>query len=287
MQQELPATARFLIGGEMPVCRLGFGTMRLTGPGSFGWPEDREEAQRLLRELPALGIDLIDTADAYGPDIADHQLRAALHPYPKGMVIATKGGVTRPSRDRWVPLGRPEYLFQQVRKSLEILGLDVIDLWQLHRIDPKVPRDEQFDAIRQMQDEGLIRHAGLSEVGVADIEEAGRHFPVATVQNRYNLADRGHEAVLAHCESRGIGFIPWAPLASGGLASADGAVRRIAAAHGVSPSAVALAWLLRRSPVMLPIPGTSKLKHARENIAALRLELSEEDHAALDTAGPG
>lgn len=282
MDKTQPGSTRFLIGGDLAVNRIGFGTMRLTGPGSFGWPDDRDEAQSLLRALPSLGVNLIDTADAYGPDIADYQLRQALHPYAEGLVIATKGGVTRPSKDRWVPLGRPEYLFQQVHKSLEILGLEVIDLWQLHRIDPKVPQDEQFDAIRQMQEQGLIRHAGLSEVGVADIEEAARYFPVATVQNRYNLADRTHEPVLNHCEKHGIGFIPWAPLGAGALTgTAQVDVQRLAAKRGVAASTILLAWLLRRSPVMLPIPGTSRLLHARENTQALDFEMTESEYEEL------
>jgi aryl-alcohol dehydrogenase-like predicted oxidoreductase len=274
----------FRIGGDFAVHRLGFGAMRITGRGVWGEPADRDEALRTLRRLPALGINLIDTADSYGPDVSERLLREALHPYA-GMLVATKGGLLRTGPDRWVPCGRPEYLLQQVKMSLRHLGLERIDLWQLHRIDPKVPAQEQFGAIKAMQQEGLIRHAGLSEVSVADIVAAGRHFKVATVQNRYNLVDRGSEAVLDHCTQAGIGFIPWYPLAAGELARPGSLVDVIARGHGATPGQVALAWLLARSPVMLPIPGTSKVQHLEENAAAAALQLAPDECAELERAG--
>jgi aryl-alcohol dehydrogenase-like predicted oxidoreductase len=274
----------FRIGGDFEVHRLGFGAMRITGRGVWGEPADRDEALRTLRRLPALGINLIDTADSYGPDVSEKMLREALHPYA-GMLVATKGGLLRTGPDRWVPCGRPEYLLQQVKMSLRHLGLERIDLWQLHRIDPKVPAQEQFGAIKAMQQEGLIRHAGLSEVSVADIVAAGPHFEVATVQNRYNLVDRGSEAVLEHCTQAGIGFIPWYPLAAGELARPGSLVDVIARRHGATPGQVALAWLLARSPVMLPIPGTSKVQHLEENAAAAALQLTPDECAQLERAG--
>jgi aryl-alcohol dehydrogenase-like predicted oxidoreductase len=255
----------FRIGGELPVHRLGFGAMRVTGPGIWGPPLDRAEALRTLRRVPELGIDFIDTADSYGPHVSEELLREALHPYT-GLVIATKAGLERPGPDRWVPNGRPDYLVAACKASLKRLGLERIDLWQLHRIDPKVPRDEQFGAVRQLLDEGYIRFAGLSQASIDDIEAASRVFPVATTQNRYNLDDTGDDAVLAYCDKHAIGFIPWYPLAAGALAK--GASR-----EGVTASQHALAWLLKRSPVMLPIPGTSKVKHLEENAAAAAVEL--------------
>jgi pyridoxine 4-dehydrogenase len=278
------AAGTFRIGGEIEVHRLGFGAMRITGRGVWGEPADRGEALRTLRRLPQLGINFIDTADSYGPDVSEQLLREALHPYA-GTLVATKGGLLRTGPDRWVPCGRPEYLLQQVKMSLRHLGVERIDLWQLHRIDPKVPADEQFAAVKAMQQEGLIRHAGLSEVSVADIVAAGRHFTVATVQNRYNLVDRGSEAVLEHCTRAGIGFIPWYPLAAGSLAKPGGLVDQVAKRHGATPGQVAIAWLLACSPVMLPIPGTSQLKHLEENTAAAALRLAQEEFAELDRAG--
>jgi pyridoxine 4-dehydrogenase len=270
----------FRIGGEISVNRLGFGAMRITGPGIWGEPVDRDEALRTLRRARELGIDFIDTADSYGPDISEELISEALRPYGS-IVIATKGGLVRTGPDQWIALGRPEYLIQQVHKSLRNLGLERIDLWQLHRIDPKVPASEQFDAIRSLIDDGLIRFAGLSEVSVAEIEAASRVFKVATVQNRYNLVDRASEAVLDHCEARGIGFIPWHPLAAGALARPGATLDRIASRHRASPGQVALAWMLKRSPVMLPIPGTSKVKHLEDNVAATALALTDEDFATL------
>ena len=225
----------FRIGGDLAVNRLGFGAMRLTGEGVWGEPSDRAECLRVLRRLRELGVTLVDTADSYGPDVSEHLIREALHPYD-GMVVATKAGMTRTGPGQWHPVGRPEYLRQQALMSLRFLGLEQIGLWQLHRIDPKVPRDEQFAAIRPLLDDGIIRHAGLSEVSVEEIEAARRVFPVATVQNRYNLIDRTSEAVLDHCEAHGIGFIPWFPLASGDLARPGSLLHGIAKAHGATPS---------------------------------------------------
>ncbi len=273
----------FSIGGALKVHRLGFGAMRVTGPGIWGEPADRAEALRTLRRLPELGVDFVDTADSYGPDVSERLVREALHPY-SGMAIATKGGIVRTGPNQWTPLGRPEYLIQQAHKSCRNLGVETIDLWQLHRIDPTVPRDEQFDAIRSLIADKIVRFAGLSEVSVEEIEAASRFFPVATVQNRYNLVDRDSEAVLDHCEKKGIGFIPWFPLAAGELAGPGSALAATARAHGATPGQVALAWLLKRSPVMLPIPGTSKVAHLEENVAAAGLSLSDAEFAALDKA---
>lgn len=271
----------FRIGGELEVNRLGFGAMRVTGKGIWGPPADKTEALRLLQRLPDLGVNFIDTADSYGPDVSEELLREALHPY-EGLVIATKGGLTRPGPDQWVPNGRPDYLIKQARRSLKKLGVERIDLWQLHRIDSNVPRDEQFGAVKQLLDEGVIRFAGLSEVTVEEIEAAAKIFPVATVQNLYNLANRGAEAVLNHCEQHGIGFIPWFPLAAGELARPGSVLDGIAKEHRVGPSQIALAWMLRRSPVTLPIPGTSKVKHLEENVAAVEIKLSDREFAELN-----
>jgi aryl-alcohol dehydrogenase-like predicted oxidoreductase len=270
--------------GEITVNRLGFGAMRITGEGIWGEPQDREGCLRTLRRLPELGVNFIDTADSYGPDVSEHLIHAALHPYD-GMLIATKGGLVRTGPQQWHPVGRPEYLRQQAMMSLRFLGLKQIGLWQLHRIDPKVPRDEQFAAIKSLLDDGIILHAGLSEVSVEEIEAARRVFPVSTVQNRYNLVDRTSEAVLDHCEKQGIGFIPWFPLAAGDLAKPGSILDKIAHAHNASPSQVALAWVLHRSPVMLPIPGTSQLSHLEENMAAVNITLSPEDFESLNQAG--
>jgi pyridoxine 4-dehydrogenase len=234
--------------------------------------------------LPALGVNFVDTADSYGPDVSEKLIREALHPYV-GILVATKAGLTRPGPGQWVPLGRPDYLIQQARKSRDQLGVEKIGLWQLHRIDPKVPRDEQFAAVKALIDQGVVRHAGLSNVSIADIDAALAVFKVATVQNRYNLTDRSSEDVLAYCERHGIGFIPWFPLAAGDLAKPGSALADIGRRHGATPGQVALAWLLRRSPVMLPIPGTSKLAHLEENVAAVNIELSDAEFAALDREG--
>jgi len=270
----------FKIGGDLAVHRLGFGAMRVVGKGIWGEPEDRDEALRTLKRVPELGINLIDTADSYGPEVSERLIREALYPY-KGTVIATKGGLLRPGPDVWIPCGNPDYLRQEVFISLRRLGVERIDLWQLHRVDPKVPREEQFEAIAAMQKEGLIRHVGLSEVGIDDITAAQKHFKVASVQNLYNLTNRASEAVLVHCETNGIGFIPWFPLASGDLAKPGSPLDAIAQRHHASPSQIALAWLLKRSPVMLPIPGTGKVKHLEENVAAVDISLSDDEFAEL------
>jgi aryl-alcohol dehydrogenase-like predicted oxidoreductase len=271
----------FTIGGKLPIHRLGFGAMRITGPGIWGEPADRAEALRTLRKLPELGVNFIDTADSYGPNVSEELIREALHPY-NGIVVATKAGLARTGPDSWIPLGRPEYLIQQAHASRRRLGVERIDLWQLHRIDPRVPRAEQFDAVKTLLDDGVIRYAGLSEVSVPEIEAASRVFKVSTVQNRYNLVDRGSEDVLDHCAKHGIGFIPWFPLAAGGLLAPDSPLTQIAKAHGASPSQVALAWTLRRSPVMIPIPGTSKVAHLEENVGAADIALTDAQVAALD-----
>ncbi|HEX7800404.1 MAG TPA: aldo/keto reductase, partial [Asticcacaulis sp.] len=275
------ASGSFKIGGDLEVHRLGYGAMRITGPGVWGPPHDRAEAIRTLRRLPELGVNFIDTADSYGPDVSEHLIRAALHPYD-GLIVATKGGLTRKGPNIWIPNGDPDYLIGQARKSREQLGVERIDLWQLHRIDPKVPRDEQFAAVRRLLDDGVIRHAGLSEVSVEDIEAARKVFPVATVQNKYNLVERQSEAVLDYCEANAIGFIPWYPLAAGELARPGGAVDTVARRYGATAGQIALAWVLKRSPVMLPIPGTGKVRHLEENVAAADIVLSDADFAALD-----
>ncbi|WP_043803295.1 aldo/keto reductase [Deinococcus gobiensis] len=274
----------FQIGGDLTVNRLGFGAMRITGDGVWGDPADPAGALATLRRLPELGVNFIDTADSYGPAVSEELIREALHPYDQ-VVVATKGGLTRTGPNVWPPCGRPEYLIQQAYISRRRLGVERIDLWQLHRIDPAVPRDEQFGAVRELMDRGVIRHAGLSEVSVEDIEAARQVFPVATVQNLYNLVNRKSEAVLDYCAEQNIGFIPWFPLAAGSLARDGSVLSEVASRLGASPSQVALAWVLRRSPVMLPIPGTGKVKHLEENVAAAGLTLSDEDFAALDRVG--
>ncbi len=285
---DLPTThsATFDIGGDLRVHRLGFGAMRITGPGIWGEPEDPAGARRVLERLPELGVDLIDTADSYGPFVSEDLLRASLHPFA-GLVVATKGGLTRHGPDIWQPVGRPEYLRQCVLMSLRRLHVERLDLWQLHRIDPRVPRDEQFGVMREMRDEGLIRHLGLSEVGVEDVEAASAVFPVATVQNLYNLANRKSEDVLRYCEEHGIGFIPWFPLDAGRLAGHGDAVGEVARRLQASPGQVALAWLLRKSPVMLPIPGTSSVEHLEQNVRAAELTLGDEDVSRLERQGRG
>jgi len=274
----------FKIGGDIAINRLGFGAMRVTGPGVWGEPKDRDSALATLKRLPELGVNFIDTADSYGPETSENLLREALHPY-KGLLIATKGGLVRGGPEIWTPVGRPEYLRQAVLLSLRRLKIQRIDLWQLHRVDPKLPREEQFGVIKDMQKEGLIRHVGLSEVSVKDIEAAQKFFTVATVQNRYNLIDRTSEDVLNHCTKHTIGFIPWFPLAAGDLARPGSVLDSVARKIGATPSQVALAWVLKRSPVMLPIPGTGKVQHLEENVAAASITLSDEDFSALDEAG--
>jgi len=271
-------SGRFRIGGAFDVNRLGFGAMRIVGRGIWGPPKDRAEA---LRRLPDLGVDFIDTADSYGPDFSEALIREALHPYGK-IHVATKGGLARTGPNVWIPLGRPEYLIQQAHKSRWRLGVETIDLWQLHRIDSKVPANEQFDAMQTLIRDGVIRCAGLSEVSVAEIEAESKYFPVAAVQNKYNLADRTSEATLDYCAKNGIGFIPWYPLNAGKLAREGSALGAIARKHKASPGQIALAWLLKRSPVMLPIPGTGKVAHLEDNVGAASMALSDEDFATLD-----
>jgi len=271
---------QFAIGGDLTVNRLGFGAMRITGEGIWGEPSDPEECRRTLRHLRDLGVDFIDTAESYGPDVSERLIGEELSPY-NGFVIATKAGFQRTGPNRWVIDGRPDVLRRGLEGSLKRLKVERIDLWQLHRIDTKVPRDKQFEAIAGFVREGLIRHVGLSEVSVEEIEAASKYFPVATIQNRYNLFDRASEAELDYCEANGIGFIPWAPLAAGRV---DGrpVLDAVAARHDASAGQIALAWMLERSSVMLPIPGTSKVKHLEENVAAAAITLDDEDMAALD-----
>jgi pyridoxine 4-dehydrogenase len=275
----------FDIGGDLTVRRLGYGAMQLTGEGVWGPPKDHDEAIRVLRRAVELGVNLIDTADSYGPFVSEDLICEALHPYPAGLVIATKGGLTRHGPNIWPPVGRPEYLRQCVLMSLRRLKLERIDLWQLHRIDPKVPAAEQFGVIAEMIKEGLIRFAGLSEVSVDEIQQAQKFFPVSTVQNRFNLTDRASEQVLRFCTENAIGFIPWYPLAAGDLAKPDSILNRMARQYDASPSQVALAWVLKKSPAMLPIPGTGQVAHLEENVAAASLELSDADAAALEAEG--
>ena len=280
-QPDASLSGKFLIGGDLPVNRMGFGAMRITGEGVWGEPQDRAEALRTLHALRELNVDFIDTADSYGPEVSEKLIREALHPYA-GLVIATKGGYTRQGPDAWTMNGKPDYLIRQAHRSRELLGVERIDLWQLHRIDPKVPRDEQFAAVKQLLDEGIIRHAGLSQVSVNDIKAAQRVFRVATVQNLYNLSNRNSEDVLTYCEQNDIGFIPWYPLAAGELSASGGKLAKIAKRYEATTSQIALAWTLHRSKAMLPIPGTSKVAHLRENVAAASIELSAEDVASLD-----
>ena len=269
------AGGTFLLGGDMPVRRLGFGAMRITGRGVWGPPPDKSEAVAVLRRAVDLGVTLIDTAESYGPHVSEELIAEALYPYRAELVIATKGGFDRPGPHRWTENCRPERLLEQLEGSLRRLRLDRIDLYQLHRVDPGVPEEEQFGLLQRLQREGKIRHIGLSEVTVPQIERALRYFPVVSVQNRYNLVDRQSEDVLDYCAHEGIGFLPWYPLQVGKVGQQGGAVTAIAERHGVTPSQVALAWLLQRSPVMLPIPGTGKVRHLEENMAAAQLRLAD------------
>jgi pyridoxine 4-dehydrogenase len=275
-------SGEFKIGGKMVVHRLGFGTMQLTGKGVWGEPRDRNECIAVLRKCLDLGINLLDTADSYGPYVAEELIREALHPYPKGLVIATKAGLVRTGPNEWHPVGRPEYLRQECEMSLRRLKVERIDLFQLHRIDPKVPANEQFELLRDLQKEGKVRHVGLSECSVADIVAAAKIVPIDTVQNRYNLTDRASKDVLDHCTAKNIGFIPWFPLATGKLLNPGGPLEKIAQRLHATPSQIALAWLLKKSPVMLPIPGTSSVKHLQENTEAATVELDAAAMGELD-----
>ena len=277
------ASGTFAIGGDMEVTRLGFGAMRITGDGVWGPPKDPVAVRAVLRRLRSLEVDFIDTADSYGPFVSEDLICEVLHPY-NGIKVATKGGFTRSGPSQWAAVGRPEYLRQCCLMSLRRLGVETIDLWQLHRIDAKEPREEQFGLMRELQEEGKVRHLGLSEVTVEEIEAAREHFEVTTVQNLYNLTERKSEDVIDYCEANDIGFIPWFPLAAGRLAEPGGPVAEVAEAHGATTGQVALAWLLARSPVMLPIPGTTSVEHLEENVAAAELELSDEEIRLLDAA---
>ena len=272
----------FKLGGDLTVNRLGFGAMRVTGEGIWGWPPDRENALKVLRRATELGVDLIDTADAYGPDTSELLIAEALHPYPKGLVIATKGGLTRPGPGEWVPNCRPEHLKQAVEGSLKRLRLERIDIYQLHTVDPKVPIEESVGALKQMQDAGKIRHIGLSNVDPEEIARARKIVPIVSVQNRYNIEDRKSENVLVNCEKENLGFLPWFPIGGGGGLKPENPLNTAAKAHSVSVYQVAVAWLLERSPVMLPIPGTSSLAHLEENVAAAKLKLTPEEWKAID-----
>lgn len=282
-QLELSATIDLKDLGT--VHRLGFGAMRIVGDGVWGEPADRQAALAVVRRAVELGVDFIDTADSYGPNISEEIIAEALHPYKEGLKIATKVGFTRTGPSKWVPVGRPEYLRQQTELSLRKLKVDTLDLLQLHRIDPKVDAEEQFGVLRELQDEGKVRALGLSQVSVAELEAAGKHFTVSTVQNRYNLTDRSSEDVLRYSEENGIGFIPWAPISAGELAQPGGPLDEAAKRLGATTSQVALAWLLRRSPVMMPIPGTGSVQHLEENMAAANITLDDDTYAELEAAG--
>ena len=276
------ASSIWKIGGDLRVNRLGFGAMRLTGEGIWGWPPDRENALKVLKRAVALGVNLIDTADAYGPEVSELLIAEALHPYPKDLVIATKGGLTRPGPGQWLANGRPEYLKECVDKSLKRLRLDRIDLYQLHRIDSKVPAEESLGALKEMQAAGKIRHVGLSEVSPEQIERARKVLPIVTVQNRYNIDDRKWDSTLAYCEREKLGFMPWAPVA-GGRGLSGSKLEAIAKQHGASVYQVAIAWLLHRSPTMLPIPGTASVAHLEDNVGAASLKLTNQQWRELDS----
>jgi aryl-alcohol dehydrogenase-like predicted oxidoreductase len=278
------ASGTFTIGGDLIVNRLAFGAMRQTGTGVWGPPRDHDEAIRVLRRTVELGIDFIDTADSYGPHVSEELIREALHPYPEGLVIATKAGQVRPAPWEWVPLGRPEYLRQQVELGLRRLGLERIDLFQLHRIDPNVPLEDQLGVLVDLQQEGKIRHIGMSEVSLAELRRARELAPIASVTNEYNLVKRSAEDVLVYAEAEGLAFIPWFPIATGRLAEPGGPLAAMAAEWGATPAQLALAWLLRRSPAMIPIPGTSSVAHLEENVAAAALELTAGQFEALTAA---
>lgn len=278
------ASGTFRLGGDLPVVRLGYGTMQLTGEGVWGPPKDHDEAVRVLRRAVELGVTLFDTADSYGPVVAEELLKEALHPYADDVVLATKAGLTRQGPGIWTPVGVPAYLRQQCELSLRRLGVERIDLFQLHRIDRAVPLEDQVGELAKLRDEGKIRHIGLSEVSVEQLQAAQAVAPIVSVQNLYNLADRSAERLLEHCEAEGIGFIPWFPLATGALSKDDGPLADAAREHDATPSQLALAWLLKRSPVMLPIPGTSRVAHLESNTAAAGIELTDEEFDRLASA---
>ncbi len=280
-QQLVAASGTFTLGGDLPVHRLGFGAMRITGDGVWGEPRDHDEAIAVLRRSLQLGVNLIDTADSYGPEVSERLIPEALYPYPDGLVIATKGGLLRTGPGEWPTDGRPEHLREALEGSLRRLRLEQIDLYQFHRPDPKVPFEESVGALAQMRTEGKIRHVGLSNVSTDQLTAAQRIVPIASIQNRYNLTDRESESVLDACEQQNIGFIPWFPLATGSLAKPGGPLDQIAKQHQAAPSQIALAWLLQRSPVMLPIPGTSSVAHLEENLQAARIQLSQEEFEQL------
>lgn len=284
MTSEAGASGTFLLGGDLPVHRLGFGAMRITGEGVWGPPADREAALAVLRRAVELGVTLIDTADSYGPAVSEELIAEALHPYPAGLVIATKAGFQRPGPGKWVVDGRREHLREAAEGSLRRLRVDTIDLWQLHRIDTHVPIEEQLGVARELQREGKVRHVGLSEVSAEQLEVARASLGIVSVQNRYNLRDRAWEPVLRRCEELGIAFLPWFPLEVGKLARPGGAVSEVAERHAATPAQVALAWLLQRSPVMLPIPGTRSVAHLEDNMGGAGVRLLPEDVAALDAA---
>jgi pyridoxine 4-dehydrogenase len=278
------ASGTFSLGGDLKINRLGFGAMRITGEGVWGDPKDPKEAIAVLKRTLDLGINFIDTADSYGPATSEYLIAEALHPYPKGLIIATKGGLTRPGPGVWEPVGCSPYLQQCVEMSLRRLKLDCIDLYQLHRFDAKTPMEETLGALKKMQEQGKIKHIGLSEVGVDEIKKARKHITVVSVQNLYNIGDRKHEDVVDYCEKENIGFIPWFPMAGGDLAKPGGVLDRAAKKHSATVSQVALAWLLHRSPVQLPIPGTSSVKHLEENTAAANLKLSQAEWKEIEAA---
>ena len=276
------------LGGDLTVNRLGFGAMRITGEGIWGWPADRNNALKVLRRAVELGVNLIDTADAYGPEISELLIAQALYPYPEGLVIATKGGLIRPGPGQWVPDGRPEHLKQAVEGSLKRLRLERIDLYQLHRVDPKVPLEESLGAFKEMQNAGKIQHVGLSNVSTDEIQRARKVVPIVSVQNRYNIEDRKSEKVLVYCEKESLGFVPWFPIGGGKGLQPENALEKAAKDHGASVVQIALAWLLERSPVMLPIPGTSSIAHLEENVAATKIKLTSAEWKAINAlAGQG
>jgi pyridoxine 4-dehydrogenase len=272
----------FSLGGDLTIHRLGFGAMRITGPGIWGEPKDADACRKVLRRAVELGVDFIDTADSYGPEVSERLIGEALAPYKKGLVVATKAGLTRQGPDQWLPVARPEYLQQEVEMSLRRLKLEALPLWQLHRIDPKVPVEESLEPIKKLQKQGKIRHVGLSEVKVPDIEQVRKFMPIVSVQNRYNIGDREHEDVLQYCEKHNLAFIPWFPVAAGKLTRPGGALDKAAKKHGATLSQLSIAWLLNHSPVMLPIPGTSSVAHLEENLKAAEISLSSSEWAEVE-----